>query len=1408
MPVRVRVLGRLAIDGGRRPSPRDATVLAALVVHQGRTAPVEVLADAVWGESVPASWRKVLQGAVLRLRQHLGTGAIVTEPNGYRLALGRDEVDAWAFEDGVARAESMLSAGDGATGDRILADALALWGDGPYPELADWLPASAETVRLVELRLLAEERQVEARLAQGGHRDAVPMAAALAEREPLREQRWLVLSTALYRSGRQAEALRAINRARRHLADELGLDLGTDLTRLEQAMLGHDSSLDAPVGIDSGAGDRALDRSLGLPSPYKGLAAYEEADHGLFHGRDPELAVCRDRLAETGALLLVARSGHGKSSLVRAGLVPSLRAEGRSVVVVRLGEEPLASLEGALLGQPDETILVVDQAEELFTLVDDESVREAVAAVLLQQLALGGLVVVLRADHVGSLALLPDLARALERSSYVLGAMTEDGLRDAIDEPARRQGCRVEPGLVEVLVQEARGHPGALPLLSHALHETWVRREAGTLTLAGYRATGGIQGALARTAEAVYDQLDAGDRRGLRDLLLRMVALDDEGEPTGRTLDRRTVAGDAGAQRVLTLLVRSRLVSAVRDGYVLAHESLVRSWPRLADWLRDDEVAARMLVDLSRAATQWDDDGRHPAGLLRGPRLHLAASLAQERALGIGGLEQAFLEESLSADELDRSALAAQAERERRANRRLRRTLAVTGVLLVALLVAAAVAVSGNLDARSARDRATSAARVALVQELVSRSAGEDDRSLRALLAVAALDADPGPVSRDALFSLFTDDPGFEGFVALSTGRPVRAAAYLPGGTGLVVADDRADLHRIDLGAGPTGSFLLAEAPNDRADPLVAVAPVTGVVVMAARDTATTQRGVLVASDADSGSPEFPELGLDFVPGALAVSPDGRLAAVSGGTAGAVVVVDLLDGQVVRELALPRPATLTRAVARSAGLAFVRADRLVVGSEGGQVRIVDPRQGAVLDVLDGPPRTSEFAIWTDGRTAVTSGTDGLVRWDLGTGQPIWPQPAALQCLGVAVVESLGRIECSTPGGQVALVDFDTGTVSGARAPVTAEPMSALVTSGEGDLLAAIGGETGRVALWRLDGSGPITHLVPGRFDALAGYEPRGDRLLVAVDDRDAGAGTGDGDRGTMNRDHVVMEGSGALVPEPDDAIASAWIDTARLLVVRLDFSLAVIDLDTERELATGPPLDIVASGAALDLGARRILLFDPLGRVRALDTDTLDPVDPTVDLNRRTSVVSPGSTGTMAVVDADGVSMVDDGSGAMLAGPTAGVRRLVTGHGATVVVGRDDGTVGFLDAATLEAAGADVPGAYGAVRALDVSADDRWLAIQSGDDLVQLVDLEARALVGGALDAHGSERGSGEHAIALRPDGLEVAVRTAEGVARWSLDPEVWREAACALAGRGFTAEEAARYDNLGPQAAATCVRG
>jgi WD40 repeat protein len=1278
----------------------------------------------------------------------------------------------------------------------VLTEMLALWAGPAYAELADWLPASAEATRLLELRLLAEEQQVEALLVLGRHRDAVPRAAALAESEPLREQRWLVLATALYRSGRQAESLRAIDRARRHLAGELGLDLGQDLVRLEQAVLDHDRSLDVTDPSEP-------DPTLGAPNPYKGLAPYGEGDHEIFHGRGAELAVCHARLAETGALLVVGRSGHGKSSLVLAGLVPALRAEGRSVVVVRAGDLPPEDPERVLEGQPDDAVLVLDQAEELFTLVEDPVARETLAALIVRRLAGGAVVVVLRADHVGSLALLPDLARALEQSSYVLGPMTEAGLRSAIEDPAREHGCRVEPALTEVLVQEAFGHPGVLPLLSHVLAETWARRDAGSLTLAGYRATGGIQAALSRTADAVHDQLGPADRKVLSDLLLRLVALDEDGEPTRRTLDRRSVAADEPAQRVLTLLVRARLVTAVHGGYVLAHESLVRSWPRLADWLREDAAAAQMLLDLSRSATQWDDDGRHPSGLLRGPRLHLAAALLEERALGIGSLERTFLDASLAADAEDRTALAARAASEQRANRRLRRALAAAGVLVVGIVIAASVAVAGSRDARAARDRAAAAARVALVQDLVSRSSAEDDRSLRALLAVAAYETDDGPGSLDALFSLFTDDPGYEGALHLDAGRPVRAAAFADGGDTLLLADDRADLERVDLrveadgSVGPRVPVLVAQAQENRADPVLGVAPEAGVVIVAARDTTTTQRGAVVAYDLATGSPIVTERLVDFVPTTVAVSPDGSYAAISGGDVGAVELLDLERGS-LQDLELPPPATPVLATDRSAGLAYAGAGRLVVGSEGGRIRVVDASDGRVLDAFDATPRTSEAAVWTDGRSLVTSGADGIERLDLATGRPAWPRPAPLRCLGLVVLVALDQLECSTAGGQVSVVDYATGTVSGTRPTVTAEPLSALVVSADGERLAAIGAETGQVPVWRLDGGGPITQLVPGRFDALAGYEPDGERLLVAVPDRNQ-----IGEVGDVQGDHVLIEPDASVIPAaPDAVLGTTWAARGRLLAVQPDFSLALRDIDTGRDVATAPALDLVATGTSLDTDNGRLVLFDDHGRIRALDTDTLTAEPPSLDLGYRVSSVVAVDAGTVAVIDARGATLLDAESGAERAGPVAGVRRVAVGPDGTLVLGHEDGTVSVVEAERLTGGGPDLPGAYGALRTLEVVGP--WLAIQSGDDLAQLVDLRSRRLIGGLL-ATGGGGPEDVPTLALRPDGLELALRTEDGLTRWTLDPSRWRDAACALAGRGFTAEEAARYEALRPGVSDTC---
>jgi len=175
----------------------------------------------------------------------------------------------------------------------------------------------------------------------------------------------------------------------------------------------------------------------------------------------------------------------------------------------------------------------------------------------------------------------PALAQLVEGGLYVLPAMSPEDLRAAIAGPARQAGLIVEPGLTDLLVREVENEPGALPLLSHALRETWLRREGRTLTVAGYQASGGIRGAVAQSAESLYGELDPDQRRALHDLLLRLVSPGTEGEPVRSRLPRRQVVTHPAQDELVDRLVRSRLVTS-DDGIVeIAHEALARAWPRL-----------------------------------------------------------------------------------------------------------------------------------------------------------------------------------------------------------------------------------------------------------------------------------------------------------------------------------------------------------------------------------------------------------------------------------------------------------------------------------------------------------------------------------------------------------------------------------------------------------------------------------------------------------------------------------------------------------------------------------------------------------------------------------------------------------------------------------------------------------
>ena len=242
----IAVLGPLTVGGDPGEATlwrRDRIVLAALAVRPGQVVTAEALADMLWGAHLPLSWQKVIQGCVVRLRKRLGSQAIGTAVNGYRLAVPLDEIDAHRFDRAVRRARELIAADAFERAATVLSDALELWRGKPFTELEEWDLARVEAARLTELRFEAEELYVEAALRAGQLDRVLATAQALVSESPLRERRWILLATAQYQDGRQGDALHTIQQLRTVLSQELGLDPTPDVTSLEQAILHQDPAL-------------------------------------------------------------------------------------------------------------------------------------------------------------------------------------------------------------------------------------------------------------------------------------------------------------------------------------------------------------------------------------------------------------------------------------------------------------------------------------------------------------------------------------------------------------------------------------------------------------------------------------------------------------------------------------------------------------------------------------------------------------------------------------------------------------------------------------------------------------------------------------------------------------------------------------------------------------------------------------------------------------------------------------------------------------------------------------------------------------------------------------------------------------------------------------------------------------
>ena len=435
-----------------------------------------------------------------------------------------------------------------------------------------------------------------------------PLAVRLVREAPFRERRWGLLALAQYQDGRQRDAMDTLHRARAVLVNELGLDPGPELTTLERAILRQDPSL-------------AVSTALPPPSPvcpYLGLVAYDIRDAGTYFGREAETAACLERLDTAGVLAIVGPSGCGKSSLARAGVAAALERDGRRVRVVVPGARPVDVLTAAPGGA--RSVLVVDQCEEALAPEVPEAERAAFFAALADFAASGQLILTLRADRLGDISAYAAFAHLVECGLCLLGPMRSDDLRRAIEGPAEQAGVRLEPGLADLLVHEVERAPGALPLLSHVMRQTWTRREGSTLTVAGYRATGGVKEAVSQSAENLYRGMTSRQQGMLRDLMLRLVVSDDSGEPVRTRAPRGSVAPDDEHTAVIESLVSARLLSSDGDTVEIAHESLALAWPRLRSWLDDDVEGLRIMRHLSVAAHSWDELGRPESELYRGVR--------------------------------------------------------------------------------------------------------------------------------------------------------------------------------------------------------------------------------------------------------------------------------------------------------------------------------------------------------------------------------------------------------------------------------------------------------------------------------------------------------------------------------------------------------------------------------------------------------------------------------------------------------------------------------------------------------------------------------------------------------------------------------------------------------------------
>ncbi|MGW7694445.1 nSTAND1 domain-containing NTPase, partial [Streptomyces asiaticus] len=616
--------------------------------------------------------------------------------------------------------------------------------------------------------------------------------------------------------------------------------------------------------------------------PYRGLARFEPDDAALFFGRDQLIDDLLHLTAHHRITVVVGASGSGKSSLLRAGLIPRLRTTDdpdlrpAAVRVITPGAHPLPDHDRRLVpkeGAEGDAWLVVDQMEELYTLCTDPEERAGFIDRLLTAATPDSrlrVLIAVRADFFGHLADHRPLADALRDATLLVPPMNRDELREAIVKPAQTAGLIVERTLTARIIDEVDGEPGALPLMSHALLETWHRRKSRVLTLTAYEAAGGVHGAIAQTAEDLYTHLTPAQAASARRILLRLITPGEGAQDTRRPTAREELETEASSAtaEVLERLVNARLV--MLDGHTvhLAHEALIAAWPRLREWIDDAREHLRLHRQLTEAAYTWNDLDRDPGALYRGARLTAAEEAFLKPGLrsDLTTMEEGFL--AVSMEGRDREEYAAV-----RTTRRLRQFTTALSMLLALALAAGVIAWREYQISEHQRNEAIVKEQVALSRQLAAQSGTRlgSNPDLASLLAVQAYRIRP---TKEATASLFAAaalplQQRLTGHHSI-----VRSVAFSPDGKILASSSDDDSVRLRDTASGKTRIVLSAGISGVES---LAFSPDGRVLASGGHD------GTVQLRDGETGKLRSALKGQPGGAMSVAFSPEGRTLATAGG---------------------------------------------------------------------------------------------------------------------------------------------------------------------------------------------------------------------------------------------------------------------------------------------------------------------------------------------------------------------------------------------------------------------------------------------------------------------------------------------------------------------------------------------